>query len=561
MGENQHIRKQIIWLTTLRVVVISTLLAAAMLIQFIRGEFFIELNPIYYLVGAVYILTIIYVILFTRIRKSFELFTYLQFTGDLLIITTLIFFSGGILSPFHVLYILIIIAASTMLFRRGGVFVASGSFILYGILVNLLYHNVIRTPGGILLNENETFSTYDAYYNLFVAFIGFYSTALLSSYITERLRQTDKSLKETSGNLEELLLFHENIINSMVTGLITTSLDGSITSYNRAAEEITGLAYAEVKNRRIETLFLPEDRSKKKEYTRNNHGSGAASYFEFEFPTGTESRKYLGVTLSNFYDRLDRLVGYIYMFQDLTEIKNLEREVGMKERMAAVGELAAAMAHEIRNPLASMSGSIQMLRGSAPTGSDDAALMEIFLRESERLNRIIEDFLFYARPTPTILIWISLDELLEDTFMLLKHSSEIEENQNVRLHIDGRSTFRCLADPNKIKQVVWNLARNAFKAMPDGGLLEISLTKDDSERFILAFRDQGVGMKPEEIHKCFQPFHGKFSGGTGLGLAIVYRIIKDHTGDVSVTSSPKGTTLTITLPPAPKEPRQRTSPQ
>jgi two-component system sensor histidine kinase PilS (NtrC family) len=550
--EQQHLQKQILWLITLRVVIISTLLAAAMLIQFIRGEFFIELAPLYYLVGAVYFVTIVYLAVFTYVRRAYAQFVYAQLTGDLVTITALILFSGGILSPFHVLYILSIITASTILYRRGGLIIASGSFILYGLLVNLEFHNIVKLPGGIL-GEHETVSTYDVYYNLFVAFVGFYSAAFLSSYITERLRQANKSLKETSGNLEELLLFHENIINSMTTGLVTTDMNGLITSFNRAAEEISGRSFSAVRERNIQELFGSAGRMRQR-YRSFSDKAGTESSFEIEFPRDNDSRRHLGVMVSNFFDRQDRLLGNIYMFQDLTEVKNLEREVRIKERMAAVGEMAAGIAHEIRNPLASMSGCIQMLRSGVSTGSRDAALMDIFLRESDRLNRIIEDFLFYARPSPTLPVWISLASLLRETFTLLQHSRELHEMHRVELLVDGEDEFRYRADPNQMKQVFWNLARNALQAMPDGGRLQISLRKNSDGGFSLIFEDDGIGMELEEIHKLFQPFHGKSDGGTGLGLAIVYRIIREHGGEVSVASQPgHGTRLTVNLPPVPGE--------
>jgi two-component system sensor histidine kinase PilS (NtrC family) len=425
--------------------------------------------------------------------------------------------------------------------------VASGSFILYGLLVNLLYHDIVRLPDSFIFEKQV--KTADVYYNLFVSFIGFYVVAYLSSLITEKLRQTDRSLKEASGNLEELLLFHENIITSITTGLITTNMDNSITSLNRAAEELLGLSFSEVNGRDILDLFPPGGRINKS-FRAGGQGFGVESYFEIEVPQGKDNHKYLGVTVSDFYDRQDRLLGHIYLFQDLTEVKKLEHEIKIKERMATVGEMAATIAHEIRNPLASMSGCIQMLRGQTTSGSQDEALMNIFIRESDRLNRIIEDFLIYARPSPTIPSWISLDQLLQDTCTLLQHSSELHENHEVKLNIDGQSHFQYYADPDQMKQVFWNLARNALQAMPQGGVLEISLRKDSSGRLILVFRDEGTGIEDEQVHKIFQPFHARYKEGAGLGLAIVYRIIHEHKGDIYVSSAPKaGTTLTIILPP------------
>jgi len=215
--------------------------------------------------------------------------------------------------------------------------------------------------------------------------------------------------------------------------------------------------------------------------------------------------------------------------------------------MAAVGRLAASIAHEIRNPLAAMRGSIQMLRGEMDGDSEKAQLMDIILRESDRLNKIVADYLNYARPKPAELKEVDLGGLVKDTFALLRNSEEIVDGHKLEEDLPDRPSI-IPGDPEQLKQVCWNIARNALKSMPDGGTFRISLTSTDSNRVRLSFTDSGCGMTPEQVERLFEPFTST-TGGTGLGLSIVYQIIRDHNGTINVRSRQgKGTRITVELP-------------
>ena len=243
-------------------------------------------------------------------------------------------------------------------------------------------------------------------------------------------------------------------------------------------------------------------------------------------------------------------LGFIYIFQDLTEIRVLEEEVGLKKRMAALGEMAAGMAHELRNPLASISGSVQVLRRDLPGGSEQAELMDIILKESRRLDQTIRDFLLFAKPGPFTPEIVDLTEILTGSLKLLKNSEEFRPTHQLRTQFHPEQ-IPVAVDPNRMRQVFWNLAKNALKAMPEGGTLTVKALGEMDGQVLVSFADEGFGMAEAEVGRNFQPFHGSFRNGTGLGLAIVYRIVQEHQGRIRVKSRRgTGTEVQILLPKA-----------
>jgi two-component system sensor histidine kinase PilS (NtrC family) len=245
--------------------------------------------------------------------------------------------------------------------------------------------------------------------------------------------------------------------------------------------------------------------------------------------------------------------GLLFAFQDVTDIKKLERDARIRQRLAAVGEMAAGIAHEIRNPLASMSGSIQILRQELPLTDEQAQLMDIVLRESERLNDTIRSFLAYARPQRFSIAKLDLRRVLNDAALLLRNSSEVQDGHVIDVRVPMTEvTFE--ADENQIKQIVWNLATNGLRAMRTGGTLTLGArldrgADDGQESVVLEVADEGVGIPAEELDAIFQPFRGTFAKGTGLGLAIVHRIVSDYNGEIHVSSTPgRGTTVSVRLP-------------
>jgi len=331
----------------------------------------------------------------------------------------------------------------------------------------------------------------------------------------------DVKLKHTSGQLENLQALHENIIQSISNGLITTGLDGHITVANAGARKLLQRTEAELVGQPVHQLFLDP----------LPHVDSEPAHGEVRFTAPNSYRKTFRVIASALTVPDRGTLGYVYTLDDLTEIRRLEREVRMQDRLAAVGRLAAAIAHEIRNPLTSIAGSVSMLSEVPNLNEEQRQLLQIVTRESDRLNDIITDFLAYSRGKQYQLAQVDLISLLEDTLTLLSHRLVA---QNTGIQIQRRFAVKeasALADGDKIKQVFWNFCENAVRAMRGGGTLTITV-EPVGQDWQISFEDTGPGISPQVIEKIFEPFQSNFEGGTGLGLAIVYQIVQAHQGKV-----------------------------
>jgi two-component system sensor histidine kinase PilS (NtrC family) len=256
----------------------------------------------------------------------------------------------------------------------------------------------------------------------------------------------------------------------------------------------------------------------------------------------------IGYSVSLLFTQKHEATGLIITFQDLTEIRSMEESVRRKDRLAAVGRVAAGLAHEIRNPLGAMRGAIQVMESQTPPESVRGGLMDIILKESDRLNSIITNFLGYARPMAATFTDTDVREAIKDTIVLLKHSPDVRDHHIVTEDL-GSEPITISADSNQLKQIFWNLARNALQAMPDGGELRVGVETIPNKRIRITFEDTGGGMSSDQVEQLFEPFANSTTGGTGLGLSIVYQIVRDHNGVINVRSREgEGTTITIELP-------------
>jgi two-component system sensor histidine kinase PilS (NtrC family) len=321
-----------------------------------------------------------------------------------------------------------------------------------------------------------------------------------------------------------------------------------ILTFNRGAESITGVASAAAAGREIvDVLQLPPIVMTS---IQNDLGTkGARRRHEFRYQTmDGRGELEIGLTATHLETPGGR-AGLLFTFQDVTAIKKLERDAAIQQRLAAVGEMAAGIAHEIRNPLASMSGSIQILRQELPLSSEQEQLMDIVLRESERLNTTIRSFLAYARPQRFQIERFDLRRALNDTTLLLRNSADVLEQHHISVDVPSTELWY-EADEGQIKQIVWNLATNGLRAMPQGGRLHlVGAAEPSADGVVLTVSDEGIGIPPEELDALFQPFHGTFAKGSGLGLAIVHRIVSDYSGEIRVSSQPgAGTTVSVRLP-------------
>ncbi|MBI3995619.1 MAG: PAS domain S-box protein [Nitrospirae bacterium] len=546
--QHEEIRAKLQWLIVLRVLIVTVLLGASIVLQVGYGRVGKTTTSFSYLIAATYCLTIVYSLLLNRVRRLIRL-AYVQISLDLCFETALVYLTGGIESPFSPFYMITSIAASIILGRKGGSLTASAAGILFGVLVDLQYFRLLPGMGEISYSNREVL------YFLFLNIVAFLTVAYLSGGLAEKLSLTRERLKEKTTGLAELRAFHEHVVQSMSTGLMTTGMNGEITSFNRAAEEIMGYRFEEVQGKPWWGIFDAIDL----------RGLISAEQpltdpFRFEREARRKDGVHLvfGMTVSPLKHEEGRQIGGVWIFQDLTRIREMEAEIEHKKRLATLGEMAAGMAHEIRNPLASLSGSLQVLSKDLRIEEEEShRLMEIALKETERLNGIITAFLMYARPAPPNKKRLDINRLVGETLSLLQNSKEYPDTIEVRSDLAPGELW-AVVDPDQIRQVFWNLAINACEAMQRGGRLLVAtrnLTMNAPRNRIgtswveVKFSDSGDGIRKEDLSKIFYPFFTTKARGSGLGLSIVHRVIESHQGRVHVESRPgQGTQVTLLLP-------------
>ena len=481
-------------------------------------------------------LTIVYFFLL-RLSSNYAWQVRIQFVLDVALITWLVWRTGDLTSPYISLYIVVIGVAS--FFMR-----PLATLLLAGLAALAVIFLAVLTGTGVI----DTFGTLPPF-DKAIQIVSFNVVALLVvGILAARLSERHASgyqLEETVRTLESLRALHERIVESIRSGLVTTDLDGNIYTFNAAATEITGCHLDQVQGRPLAEIF--GNIQEQIDLSLEAAGEGEPlPRFETDLQTPDGFAVRIGFSVSLLRSDKNEATGLIITFQDLTEIRSMEESVRRKDRLAAVGRVAAGLAHEIRNPLGAMRGAIQVLESSTKPGSSQASLMDIILKESDRLNSIITNFLNYARPGAGDFTDVDLAEALADTLTLLKHGPDVREGHV--LEADLRPA-KMVGDPTQLKQIFWNLARNALQAMPSGGKLRIELKAMPDKRVRITFEDTGHGMSQEQVEQLFEPFSSSTSGGTGLGLSIVYQIVKDHNGVINVRSREGGgTTITIDFP-------------
>lgn len=558
-------RRRLAWLIAGRAVITTLLLGSGVLIQ-IASPGTLPINAFYSLIGLTYFFTALYALALKRADR-WPWLADVQLTVDAVVVSGIIVVTGGVTSYFLLLYVLPIIAASSLMRRRGARTVAILSSLLYAGLVLAQYQGGFEGAGPWVATAPVLPPGRVALYLVGINALAFLAVGALSGSLAERLRRAGVSLESASTEIANLQAFNQDVIDSLTSGLLTTDINGRVLSFNHAAETITGLEADAVLGHDVgEVLQLPEDI--RRLLARDLDGARSRrSAFLYPAPTGRTVE--IGMTAAHLLTPGGKL-GFLVTFQDITDVKRLERDARVKQRLAAVGEMAAGIAHEIRNPLASIAGSVQVLREELTLNDEQAQLMDIVLRESKRLNDTIRSFLSYARPQRSTVERLDLVKTVTDTAMLLRNSSDVQAIHTIDVEAPDDPVWFD-ADEGQVRQILWNLATNGLRAMPSGGRLRLAVMAEpdaastegpDGVRegapasdsvvppagAILEVQDEGVGIPPEELDGIFQPFHGTFARGSGLGLAIVHRIVSDYHGEIRVTSSVgKGTTVRVRL--------------
>ncbi len=529
-----------------RLAVATVLLGAAVVVE-VRTPGAWPVVPFFYLIGFTFAVSLGFVASL-RYVSTRPWLADLHFGIDALLVSGFVYLTGGINSLFTTLYALPVVAAGTVQMRRGGLQMALLSAVLLVGLVTAQYLHaagILALPlGGALDTDLPAPSV--ALVTMALNIFGFIAVAILSGSLADRARRADVRLEQATEEMADLQAFNQYVLDNLLSGLATADAGNRLLTFNKSAMAITGRTGAPpIGASATEALQLPDAFAGTLDENLSQSRSKRTDY-EYRLPDGRAVDVGLSVAALPMPDGGR---GYIYTFQDVTETKRLERTARLQQRLAAVGEMAAGIAHEIRNPLASMSGSMQMLRQDLALSGDQAQLMDIVLKESDRLNQTIKSFLSYARPQKLTLTRLDLRTLVLETATLLRNSPEVaalhavaSEAPDEAVPIDG--------DEGQIRQILWNLATNGLRAMPEGGEIRLAAREEEGPDGqpvgVLEVSDQGVGIAAEEIDLIFQPFRGSFGKGTGLGLAIVHRIVTDNNGRIDVQSVPgRGTTFTI----------------
>ncbi len=525
-----------------------------------RMRMHVGVLPLFYPLFAVtYAITAVFAGRLDRIRDT-SFFAYSQFLLDVLCITVVVAFTGSGESLYSFFYIFVILGAGLILSTRGALLVAS--------MVTVFYLSVLALPmlgfeslrSGIEpLDSSEGPGFLFRVSQVTVQLMGFYLVAWLSGTLSERLRESQQALRRAGVDLAALRELHANIIENIGSGILTLNEDGQISSFNRAARRITGLDTQDALELPITTLFPGIADFLEFSQTGATTGEAAPSWiadghsWEASVKLPNSERRFLRFAVSPLRNRQGIPVGKVVTFEDRTRVRGMEERLERARHMADVGKLAQGIVHEIRNPLAAISGSAELLGTDAEIEESDRRLTQIIVREADRLNGLVSNFLGVARRRPLEKAPVRVDECISETLALLRKNGHT--HPDLKIDEEFSYTPEILADRDRIKQVFWNLINNAFQAMPNGGVLRIrgerivSSSPNNYEMLRVTVSDSGKGMTEEVRKRVFDPFFTRRSGGTGLGLAISQQIIEDHQGHIEVESvEGRGTTFEVLFP-------------
>jgi two-component system sensor histidine kinase PilS (NtrC family) len=534
--------------------ILMTLILGTVIVFLLGNQADFSLFPIYGLLILTYLISVFYW-LALKWEISPTLLIYVQLSVDIVLVTGILYYSGGADSLLTLLYLLVVISASMFLRLAGILSVTALAAASYGLISWLQYDGVISTvsffePGQLSRAPEQSFI------NVIFNICFFFLVAILSGFLAEKLRRKGEELESTSQRLRKVQLDTDDILENIPSGLVTLDGEGRIQSFNGAAEKILGLPVEEVKGRPYDQVFGEGNRelaavlstALEKAVVYDRKELNATSHGDKVIPLG------ISTTLLGAGD--GERGGVIAVFQDLTDAKELEQRARQADRLAVLGQLSAAIAHEIRNPLATISGSVELLRDTPQLSGEERKLMELVTHESDRLNRIITDFLLYARIRPAERSVVDLPRLIGETLTLVRNHHDYRDDISIEDTVQGQDV-RILADGDQIKQIFLNIAINALQAMPRGGRLTVGLMEPErretksgrKENMVnIYFQDTGVGIPDKDLNNIFEPFFSTKKNGTGLGLSIAQRIIENNGGKLEVESRiGQGTIFIVSL--------------
>ncbi len=541
-------KKNLAWLIFVRLVVVSLFLVAITYFNFRQPDFFPNqmLHDVIRLIIATYLFSIFSLALLNVSTFGIIALGYAQITWEALFVSALVVLTGGISSTYSFFFNLAIINASFLFGRREALYTAGFCGIIYGLIIDLHYFGRLESI-GLHRDLNDFYSSNQVLSLIFTNLLAFFLTAILTGYLAERASKSESALKEKEVDYDELESLNSLIVSTLDSGLVTINSKGRVRVFNRYASELTGINQEIAYDKELSEIFPGIDLA----YLSSNTNTKK----EISYLNSRGSNVILGLKHAPLTDKQGNIVGAVIDFKDLTKIRDMEAKLKKSDRLAAIGELSARIAHEVRNPLASISGSVQLIAASGSIPETDKKLLGIVMRETSRLDNMVTEFLKYARPLPPNKSWFPLNQLLHDQITILKGD---ERFHLIDIHTHVNEQIEIFADRDQINQVLWNLIINAAEAMPDGGDVFIDLSwgtpllNQDSEQVKnvnLSIRDTGGGIPAKMAEFIFEPFFTTKSGGSGLGLASVFRILEAHNSSITLDSSQgAGASFRISIP-------------
>lgn len=536
-ASNDHLKKQIQWLLFLRVLFLSLMLGTSVLLQTRTPSIFLPpLHHLAYFIAGLYLFTILSALV-VRVIQCYSRFGYLQITLDTLLVTLLVFSTGGSQSVFTVVYFFPIVMGAFMLFRRGSMLFATLSALLFGALLLVEYGGYASRFVPAYPSQLNNFQMLLHYFSIYS--LTFFLVAILSSMLSTRLQKAEAELFQTASDLDRLSFLYKQIFDDINTGIITVDADNRVTSFNRAAELITGYRSGEILGQDLSRAFPGLETPLLHDERRNMA----------DIPRKSGETIPVGYSCSKLNAPDDNENGYVYTLQDLSRIKKMEAQVQQAEKMATIGEMAAGIAHELRNPLAAISGAVQLLERETRDSSINKRLFDIIMRESDRLDATIHDFLLFSKPVNPEKKWFPLLALTREALETLGQNPDWNPALTIDLEITPE--LNCWGDPQLVRQVLLNLIANSANACRNigNGKIVIRAGETPEAGIALEVADNGHGIPEGLRERIFEPFFTTRETGTGLGLAIVTQIVHSHGGEISLRDCrPQGTIFSVSLP-------------
>jgi len=529
-----------------RLIIITLFLGVAIFLDIKKTGFPVSvrtLNFLYFIIAATYFFSLAY-ILILKIFKDLRINIYLQLAIDILLVTLLVYITGSYRSNYSVLYTLIIIYSVIFLDRYGGLIIASAAGSFYSLLLGLEFCQWLPVLSKI--EPDYSLTAEEVLTRILVHIVSFYVLAFLASFVVEQEKKVRSLLMEKESEFDQLDLLFRSIVESVDTGIMTIDFEGTIKTFNRAAEQITGYSLVQVKNRLVADVFPECIASFALELDRRQ----SKNRMEVVIEDRNGRKVHLGCSISPLKDKQNREIGSILIFQDLTEIRQMEENLEKSKRLALIGEMAAGLAHEMRNPLASITGSIELLRRNLALKDTDDRLMQIILRGKDQLDNFVRDFLLLAKPIPVVREVVDVNETAADVLENIKLSKDW--TNEIKIDCSLAPKVAAFANREQLRQIVQNLVLNAVQAMKEGGVLSLAtklMQVNHKEVVEIKVADTGLGIEEKDLKKVFEPFFTDKEKGTGLGLTIVGRIVDGYGGKIEIQSRiNQGTVCTVRLP-------------